>query len=57
MALTAFFLGIKEFTAINREKIVVILAFFVGIKESIAFNRKNSCVNGVFCRCKGVNGF
>ena len=48
MALTAFFLGIKEFTAINREKIVVILAFFVGIKESIAFNRKNSCVNGVF---------
>ena len=48
MALTAFFVRMKELTAINREKNLAILAFFVGTKESIAFNRKNSGVNGVF---------
>ena len=48
MALTAFFVGIKESTAINREKVVAIVAYFVGIMESIACNRKNSGVNGVF---------
>ena len=34
----------------------MLTAFFFGVKALTAFHRKNSGVNDVFCRYKGVNG-